>query len=189
MNPYEVVGVLFGVLAVWLTVRENIWCWPTGLVNVGLFIVVFSETHLYANARLQVVYVVLCLYGWYAWLHGGHDHGALRVSRTPVRMMALFGILGAAGALIWGLTLRRYTDASLPFWDSATTSGSLVAQGMQTRKWVENWVIWIAVDTVYVGMFLYKQLYPTAALYALYLALAVMGRVEWKKALAAARPA
>jgi nicotinamide mononucleotide transporter len=189
VSLYEVVGVAFGVVAVWLTVRENIWCWPTGLVNVGLFIIVFYEARLYADMGLQVVYVALCLYGWYAWLHGGRDQGALSVARTPARIMALLGVLGPGVALALGLTLRHHTDASLPFWDSALTSGSLAAQWMQTRKWIENWVVWIAVDTVYVGVYLYKDLYLTAALYAVFLALAVTGLIEWKKALAAARPA
>ena len=185
MSLYEIVGVAFGAVAVWLTVRENIWCWPTGLVNVGLFIVVFYRARLYADMGLQVVYVALCLYGWYAWLHGGRDHGALRVSRTPSRVLSVTLVLVAGAGLVLGLALRRHTDASLPFWDSATTSGSLAAQWMQTRKWIENWVVWIAVDVVYVGVYLYKDLYLTAALYAVFLVLAVMGLVKWKKTLGA----
>ena len=186
MSANQAVAALFGLLAVWLTVRESVWCWPIGLVNVGLYFLVFDEARLYANMGLQAVYVALCLYGWYAWLHGGPDKGVLHVSRTPRWAMVLLAVLGAAGALALGLILRHHTDASLPFWDSATTSYSLVAQWMQTRKWIENWWIWIAVDTVYVPMFLYQELYPTAALYAVFLALAMMGLVQWKKALGAA---
>jgi nicotinamide mononucleotide transporter len=181
MNPYELAGVLFGVVSVWLTTRENVWCWPTGLVNVGLFIVVFGQAKLYADMGLQLVYVALCLYGWYEWLHGGKDHGVLRVSRTPRRLALALGGAGTAFAILLGTALRQHTDAALPFWDSATTSFSLVAQWMQTRKWLETWVVWIAVDVVYVGMYVYKHLHLTAALYVAFLVLAVLGLRSWRQ--------
>jgi len=186
MNPYEIAGVLFGVASVWLTVRENIWCWPTGLVNVGLFILVFFEARLYADMGLQVVYVLLCLYGWYQWLHGGKDRGTLGVSRTPRRKAALLAASGAVFAVVLGVFLKRGTDAALPFWDASTTSFSLAAQWMLTKKYLENWLVWIAVDVVYIGMYLNKALYPTAGLYAVFLVLAVLGLRSWTKALAAA---
>ena len=186
-NPYEAAGVLFGIVAVYLTVRENVWCWPLGLVNVGLFILVFWQAKLYADMGLQVVYVVLCSYGWYEWLHGGANRGALPVSRSPRSTIGLLALLGTAGAGLLGLALARHTDASLPFWDSSTTSFSLVAQFMQTRKWLENWIVWIVVDVVYVGMYWYKSLYPTAGLYAVFLVLAVLGLRQWSQTLTATR--
>lgn len=185
MSGWEVAGVLFGVVSVWLIVKENVWGWPTGLVNVGLFVVVFWQARLYADMGLQVVYVVLCLYGWWAWRHGGRSDGSLAVTRTPRGAFALLAISGAAGAAALGLLLRSHTDAALPFWDSATTSFSLVAQWMQTRKWLENWWVWIAVDVVYVGIYVAKSLFLTAGLYALFLLLAVQGARSWRKTLAA----
>src|SRR5437879_11990050 len=128
MSPYELVGLLFGILSVWLTTRENVWCWPTGLVTVGLYIIVFGQAKLYADMGLQVVYVALCLYGWYEWLHGGPDHGALRVSRAPrAAGLALAGG-GTAFAIGLGAALRRPTDAPLPFLASPTPSPSRAAQ-------------------------------------------------------------
>lgn len=186
MSAWEIAGVLFGVVAVWLTVRQNVWCWPTGLVNVGLFIVVFWQARLYADMGLQVVYVALCAYGWWSWLHGGEGHGALRVSRAPARLLWAVAAGGAVAAFVLGVTLKRHTDASLPFWDSTTTSYSLAAQWLQTRKWIENWTVWIAVDILYVGIYVAKSLYLTAALYAVFLALAVRGHLEWRRDLAAA---
>ena len=183
MNAWEVGGVVFGVAAVWLTVKENVWCWPVGLVNVALFIVVFWQARLYADMGLQVAYVALCLYGWWAWLHGGADHGFLRVSRAPRRAVAALALAGTLGAAALGLTLDRHTDASLPFWDSTTTSFSLVAQALQTKKWIENWLVWLAVDAVYVGIYVWKGLYLTAGLYAVFLVLAAKGLVEWRRAL------
>jgi nicotinamide mononucleotide transporter len=184
MSLHEAVGVSFGIVAVWLTTRQNVWCWPTGLVNVGVFAVVFYEARLYADMGLQVVYVGLLLYGWYQWLHGGPGHGTLAVSRTPAAALAVLALAGAAGAALLGFTLYRHTDASLPFWDSSTASFSLVAQWMQARKWLETWVLWIVVDVVYVGIYVYKQLYATAGLYAVFIALAVLGLVEWRRSLA-----
>src|SRR5262249_57865006 len=108
------------------------------------------------------------------------DHGALSVSRTPGRWRGPLLVAGCAGAGLLGFLLQRTTDASLPYWDSSTTTFSLVAQWMQTRKWFENWLLWIVVDVVYVGMYLYKHLLLTAALYAVFLALAVMGHREWR---------
>jgi nicotinamide mononucleotide transporter len=183
MNPYEAVSVVFGVISVWLTARENVWCWPTGLVNVGLAIVVFAQARLYADMGLQVVYVAACLYGWWAWLHGGQDHGELKVSRVPLWLgagLAAAGILFAAGL---GKLLQEYTNAALPFLDSTLTSFSLVAQWMLTRKWIENWVVWLAVDVVYVGMFVFKGLYLMAGLYGVFLGLAVMGLHAWGRSL------
>ena len=184
MSAWEIVGVLFGVVSVWLIVRENVWGWPTGLVNVGLFIVVFWQARLYADMGLQVIYVALCSYGWWAWTHGRSGSGRFEVTRTPRAARWLLGAGGAAGALLLGSLLRGHTDAALPYWDSATTSFSLVAQWMQTRKWLENWWVWIAVDTLYVGIYVTKGLFLTAGLYVLFLALAVEGARTWRKSLA-----
>jgi nicotinamide mononucleotide transporter len=183
MNPVEAVGVLFGVASVWLIARENVWGWPTGLVNVALFAVVFHEAKLYADMGLQGVYLVLCAYGWYAWRRGGPAHGALRVTRTSAAAGLGLGALGAVGAVLLGGVLHRHTDAALPFLDASTTSFSLVAQWMQTRKRIENWVVWIAVDIVYVGMYVYKALYLTAGLYLLFLGLAAVGWTTWRRSL------
>jgi nicotinamide mononucleotide transporter len=185
MSPTEIAAFLFGVLAVWLTTRENPWCWPLGLVNVALSGIVFYEARLYADTGLQGVYFALCLYGWYAWLRGGEHHGALAVSRAPRRWLAGLAAAGALFAVLFGFALRRFTDASIPFWDSSTTAFSLVAQALQTRKWIENWPLWIAVDVVYVGMYVYKSLFLMAGLYLIFLALAVLGHREWTRSLAA----
>jgi len=186
VSPYEAVGVSFGIVAVWLTTRQNVWCWPTGLVNVGVFTVVFYQVRLYADMGLQVVYVGLLVYGWHRWLHGGPGHGTLAVSRAPAGALAALALIGTAGAALLGMALHRHTDAALPFWDSATTSFSLVAQWMQARKWIETWILWIAVDVVYVGIYLQRRLYATAVLYAVFIALALVGLVEWRRSLARA---
>ncbi len=158
-----------------------------GLVNVAAFAVVFADAKLYADMGLQVVYVGLCLYGWWAWLHGGANHGELAVARTPVATWGTLAGIAVAATCALGFGLHRLTDASLPFLDAATASTSLVAQWMQTRKLIENWLVWIAVDVVYVGMYVLKGLWLTAGLYVVFIALAVVGWTLWQQTLATER--
>jgi len=155
-------------------------------VNVVLYAIVFYGAKLYANMGLQVVYAVLSVYGWYEWLHGGENRTKLHVTRTGPRLGAMLALIAVAGSVPLGMLLHRATDAALPFMDSALASTSLVAQWMMTRKKVENWLVWSAVDVLYVGMFIYKGLYLTSALYAVFLALAVRGYVEWRRSMTAA---
>jgi nicotinamide mononucleotide transporter len=182
-HRWEILAVIFGITSVYLSTRENIWSWPTALVNVSLYFVVFYEAKLYADMGLQAVYFALSLYGWYEWLYGGENRTELHVSRITRTLGVRLLVIGVAAAAILGTGLARFTDAAIPYLDSATTSTSLVAQWMMTRKILENWAVWVAVDVVYVGMFIYKKLYLTAGLYTVFLVLAVIGYVQWKKSL------
>jgi nicotinamide mononucleotide transporter len=184
-NRWEILAVLFGIISVYLSTRENIWSWPTALINVGLYFVVFYEAKLYADMGLQVVYFALSLYGWYEWLYGGENRTELHVSRTSRTLGVRLIVIGVVCAATLGTVLARFTDAALPYLDSATTSTSLVAQWMMTRKILENWAVWAVVDVVYVGMFIFKKLYLTAGLYSVFFVLAVMGYVQWKRSLTA----
>jgi nicotinamide mononucleotide transporter len=185
---WEVLAVVTGIISVYLSTREHIWSWPTALVNVALYFVVFLEAKLYADMGLQVVYFVLSLYGWYEWLYGGENRTELHVSRASRQLGVRLVVIGAACAALLGTLLARFTDAALPYVDSATTSTSLVAQWMMTRKILENWAVWAVVDVVYIGMFVFKGLYLTAGLYTVFLVLAIMGYVQWKRSLMAREP-
>src|SRR5687768_6816238 len=159
-SSLEVIAAAFGVISVYLSTRQNIWSWPTAIVNVALYIVVFYQGRLYGQMALQPVYLALSIYGWYQWLHGGAHHSTLKVSRASPRLLALLGTLIVAGWLIIAMILRR-TDAALPWTDALLTSTSLAAQWMMTRKILENWILWIAVDIAYVPMFISQGLYAT----------------------------
>ena len=185
MSPLELFAALVGAVSVYLSVRQNVWSWPTAIVNVLLYVVVFFREKLYADMGLQVVYAIISAYGWYHWLYGGAERSELRVSRTPLRERLVLSLLVVAGAASLGTLFARATDASLPYLDSSLTATSLAAQWMMTRKYLENWLVWIAVDVVYVPMFIYKRLYPTAALYAVFLVLATMGYVQWRRSMSA----
>jgi len=151
--------------------------------------VVFTDARIYGAASLQAVYVVVSVYGWYEWRHGGTGHGRLAVSRTPPRWAVGLGAAGVLGAVAFGLFLKHRTDAALPFPDAATTAFSLVAQWMATRKWLENWLVWIVVDAAYVAIYVSQRLYPTAGLYAAFLVLATLGYREWRSSMRAPRGA
>lgn len=183
MSPLEITAVVFTLANVWLAVKQNIWTWPTGIVSVILYGIVFYQSRFYSNAGLQIVYLVLSIHGWYEWLHGGANYGELHVRKTTARQW--IGCI-AAGivltvAIFW--ILRWANHATFPFWDAFTTAFSLVGQWMMNEKLLENWMIWLLVDIVYVPMFLFGHVVATAALYALFCVLAVRGYVEWKQSL------
>lgn len=182
-TPLEALAALFGAVSVYLSVRENVWSWPTAIVNVTLYILVFFRAKLYADMALQVVYIAISVYGWHQWLHGGAGKTTLAVSRLTGRLAALLVAIGAVSVLLLGSVLGRYTDAALPWLDSATTATSLIAQWMMAKKILENWLVWVAVDVVYIGMFLFKSLTLTAALYAVFLVLSAAGYFQWRKSL------
>lgn len=150
-----------------------------------LYAVVFFEAKLYADMGLQALYFALSVYGWWAWVRGGEKHEGLRVSTLAWPARAALLVVGAAGGLLLGAVLHRLTDASLPFADSTLASFSIVAQWLQTRKRLETWVLWIAVDLFYVAMFIYKDLHLTAGLYAVFLLLAALGFRDWRRSMAA----
>ncbi|MGB5296536.1 MAG: nicotinamide riboside transporter PnuC [Thermoanaerobaculia bacterium] len=183
MISLELVAVVLTLFAVYLTARQILWCWPLAMVSVTLYALVFYQAKLYADMGLQGLYFGLAIYGWWAWRHGGEDHGELYVTLATTRMRLVLVVIGAGVGILLGQTLSRFTDASLPFMDSALTSFSIVGQWMQTRKLLEAWLVWLGVDVFYVGMFLYKGLYLTAALYAVFLVLAVMGFLSWRRSM------
>jgi nicotinamide mononucleotide transporter len=185
LSPLEISAAVFGAWSVWLSVRQNILSWPTAIVNVVLYGIVFYEAKLYADMGLQVIYTILSIYGWYQWLYGGEGHSELHVSRTSRSLAVRLLFLAVVSAVMLVTLLRRTTDAALPFMDSALTTASLVAQWMMTRKLLENWLVWITVDVFYVGMFIYKGLCVTAVLYAVFLGLAVKGWIDWRRSMRA----
>lgn len=181
-SPLEGIAAAFGLVSVYLSTRQNIWSWPTAIVNVCLYTVVFYNSRLYGQMGLQTVFLILSIYGWYQWLHGGEQKTKLRVSRASPRLLMILGAVNLVAWIALAAILRR-TDAAIPWLDALLTTTSLVAQWMMTRKILENWIIWIVLDTVYVPMFMSQRLYATALLYTAFLVLAVMGFVEWRRSL------
>lgn len=181
----ELVAVVTGFTCVWLAARESIWNFPVAIFSCVLYVFVYFQARLYSDCGLQGLFIVLSLYGWYEWLYGGRGKTELGVSRTTGREWLLGALFAVVFTLSFGYYLRHHTDAALPYLDSFTTAGSIVAQYLLTRKRVENWLLWIAVDVIYVPVLWYKELYPTSLLYALYLGLAAYGYWQWRRDLLA----
>ncbi len=182
-NWLEVAGVITGFICVYLNARENIWGWPMGIISCFLYIFIMYNARFYADMWLQVVYVFLNAYGWYEWLYGGTNQQALTV--THIRRQEVF-ILLPAGILLTTVAFYYFstqTDAAQPFWDSFNTAFSLVAIYLQAKKRLESWIIWITVDIIYVPLFFFRELYPTAVLYLAYLFLATMGYFMWRNSM------
>lgn len=184
----EVLGFATGALCVWLVVRQHVANWPIGIANNILFIVLFAQAGLYADAGLQIVFIALAAFGWWSWTHGGGPEaaGALPVRRTTRTEWVWLAAAGVLGVLGLTLLLGWATDSTVPFWDAATTGLSLAATYGQCRKLVESWWLWIAADLVYIPLYVSKELHLIALLYVGFLALCVAGLVGWRRSLPAA---
>ncbi|MFD5427112.1 nicotinamide riboside transporter PnuC [Streptomyces sp. NPDC127084] len=183
----EVLGFGSGALCVWLVARQHIANWPIGIANNVLFILLFTQAGLYADAALQVVFITLAVYGWWTWTHGGGPGSdALPVRRTTRTEWTWLLAAGVVATFTLTLLLDRATDSTVPFWDALTTALSLMATYGQCRKRLESWWLWISADVVYVPLYAYKELYLTALLYAGFMALCVNGLRSWSRDLAAA---
>lgn len=181
MSTIEIIATLSGLACVILTIRQNIWCWPTGLLMVSLYIAIFYQAKLYSDMGLQVVYIVLQIYGWHQWLHGGPKNSRLAVRSIGPGTFAAWCAAAVVLTAGLGLTMQRYTDAALPYWDATTTVLSLIAQYLMARKVIESWLLWITVDVLSIGIYIVKDLHLTAGLYSVFLVLATLGFLAWKK--------
>jgi nicotinamide mononucleotide transporter len=177
----EVSGVISGILCVYLAAKNNIWSWPLAIISVLIYTHIFFEEKLYADAGLQVYFLFTNIYGWYFWNKSSHTQ-----VKTPIvqasKKTILLSILGIIlFTFLLGTFLFKSTDASFPYIDSFCTACSLIAQFFLARKIIENWLIWIFVDIIYVGVYLIKDLHLTAGMYALYIFIAAMGFINWKR--------
>jgi nicotinamide mononucleotide transporter len=182
-TPLELISFLLSVITVWLNIYQSHWGWLFAIISCATYAAVFFGARLYGDFGLQIVFIVVSVWGWYQWLRGGVGHTVLRVSTLDKRgwLVALIG-WGLGYAVLAGF-LARYTDTDVPHIDGFLTAGSLLAQLLMSRKKVENWHLWIIVDVLYVGLYAYKQLMLTAALYAIFIVMAYIGLRMWQKSL------
>jgi nicotinamide mononucleotide transporter len=180
-NWLEIAGFLATLVGIWLTTRRLLICWPVVLAADVLYLVVFYRARLFSDALLQVFFVAFTLYGWWHWWRDAREEGEVRVVPLSVQGWIAGLAAGAVGAVLLGWLMVR-VGAALPRLDAALTSYSLVASWWQARKHTANWWLWIAVNLVYIGEYLYKDLLLTAVLYLLLVMLAVMGVADWRRA-------
>jgi len=184
-NWLEATGLISGLLCVVLLIRQNIWTWPIGLLYSLVSIVVFLRAHLYADLALHVFYVVMNAYGWYYWTFAkrpSETTGLPVTNASPAIVLALIASVTVATATL-GWFLANRTDAAVPYWDSATTTMSFAAMWLQARKHIENWIVWLVVDIVATGIYLYKGLEMYAVLYCVYIGMAFAGWLAWRQSM------
>lgn len=193
MSVIEIVGACIGLLYLILEYKANVWLWPVGIVMSVFYVIIYVSGKFYADAALQVYFIGANVYGLLKWTvsrrrarsgvsEPGRDE--IQISSTPKRL--LLPLLLATAAL-WTLiyfVLHTYTDSPVPLGDAFTTALSIVAMWMLSRKYIEQWWLWVVVNVVCVVLYFWKQLYPTAILYTVYVVVAVLGYFRWKKELA-----
>lgn len=185
-NWFEFVAAVITAFSIWLATKENIWYYPTGVVALVMYTEIYFTSKLYAESVLQIVCLALMLYGWYEWLHGGANKKELPVTRTPQWAWTRGVIAGILGSLLVIAFQLRFTDNPNPYVDSSLLVWSLVAQWMTARKWIENWILWIVINTFSVPLYIVRHLWFTAGLYVALWILAVVGYIQWRKTLVAA---
>lgn len=185
MGATEIVAALLGVINVVLVVRRSTWNYPFGLAMVALYFFVFAHAKLYSDALLQIFFFAIQIYGWWAWYHAVHvDRGvSVRWMSWRERMPWIAGT--ALAILVWGTGMARFTDAAAPYVDATTAGLSVAAQILQSLRRIESWALWICVDVIALGLFTWRGLLVTTALYGLFLILSVIGLIEWQKRVAA----
>ncbi len=176
----EIIGVITGLLCVLLAAINNIWNWPIAIISVGIYIFIFFNTHLYADMGLQVYFMAMNFYGWYHWSRKPANDTKAPVLLIKKKEITYSVIAIIVFTFILGSVLK-YTTASYPYVDSFCTACSLVAQVFLARKVLENWLIWIFVDIIYVGVYVFKHLDLTAIMYAIYIGIALLGYLDWRR--------
>lgn len=184
-TPLELLSFILSVATVWLNIRQNHWAWLLAILSSAMYGAVFFQSKLYGDMGLQVVFITVSVWGWYQWLHGDETHARLPVTQLtwPGRAVAMLGWLVAFIALAWFLV--SFTDTDVPFADGFLTAGSLVGQLLLSRKKLENWHVWIVVDVLYVALYVHKGLMLTALLYGLFVVMAAIGLVAWRRSMLA----
>jgi nicotinamide mononucleotide transporter len=175
----EVLGFITGLACVILAARRNVWTYPIGIANNLVFVVLFAGNGIYASAALQIVFLGFGVHGWWRWtrrIEQDPDY----VATAPRRVIVPLVVSGVVGtALLWWM-LTVFTDSHVALADAATTAGSLVAQYMLNRKWIQNWFVWIAVDIAFAALALSQGLWITAVLYVLFIAISAGGWWSWR---------
>ena len=185
MSIWEIIGTVLGVIGVVLMIRQNVWGWPVGLVQVAVYAWVFFDAKLYSDALLQIAFFLIQAYGWWHWLRGGSATAPLPVTRLTPAALAGSAVAGLVLTGAWGTLMHLKTDAAMPWWDAFILVFSLLAQWWQARKILENWPLWVVVNTVAIGVYWAKDLKLTSGLYLIFWALALWGWREWRRSLPA----
>lgn len=179
LKPIELVAAGLGLVNVGLVALRSVWNYPFGIVMVALYAWIFFAAKLYSDALLQLFFLAVQFYGWWYWLRGRAEAGEVLVELLPLRARAAWLAGCAVATAGWGALMHYQTDASFPWWDAAIAMLSVAAQILLSRRFLENWMLWIAVDVLAVPLYAAKGLYVTAVLYIVFLGISVAGLIGW----------
>lgn len=184
-NWIEIVGAILSLIYLYLSINQKVSLWFFGIVSSVFYIVVFFQSKLYADMSLQFYYVVISVYGWINWKHGkSGDREELPTTKASGTLLIKISIATGFIYLVYYFVLAKFTDSTIPKVDSLVGALSVIGTWMLARKLLENWIVWIVVDGLCVGLYIYKELYPTTVLFTIYTAMSVIGYRQWKKSLA-----
>ncbi len=181
MNYLEIFGTIIGLLYLWLEYKASIYLWIVGIIMPAIYIFVYHNAGLYADMGINVYYLFAAIYGWIVWQKGDSKKKELPIRRAPQRTYLPLTLVFIASFVLIGWVLIDYTDSTVPWLDSFTTALSIVGMWLLAKKYVEQWLAWIAVDVVSCGLYIYKGLDFTAVLYGLYSVIAIFGYYKWRK--------
>lgn len=189
MDPIEWIAAALGFVNVALLVRRSVWNYPFGAAMVALYVTIFWKARLYGEAGLQVFFFAAQLWGWWLWIKVEDRHNRVPVGWLTMRERLAWGAGTLAAGLSAAWVMHRYTNAAAPFADGPVTAASVAAQILLSLRKTENWVLWVAIDVVSIGLYLWRGLYPTAGLYVAFLIMSVLGLIEWKRSMTAGEKA
>ncbi len=181
----EIVAVTFGLVSVWFSAKENIWVYPTGIINVLLYVYLCISVKLYADALINAYYFVLSVYGWYNW--GRVKQGPLVVSKSSFSLRVKTVLAVCAIFILLYILLKKYTDSDVPAWDALSTSFAFMAMWLMAKKKIEHWVGWMITNCIAIPLYYYKGMAITSLQYLVFLSFAIYGFVLWKRKLHYAR--
>jgi nicotinamide mononucleotide transporter len=187
MEYLEIIGTFVGLVYLWLEYHASIYLWVASVVMPIVYTFIFFDAGLYADMGIQIYYVLASIYGFICWKwtitrkNNKNSEEKLKITHAPRRLITPMSVISIALTIVIAYILIAFTDSNVPWWDSFTTSLSIVAMWMMARKYIEQWWAWLVVDVVSAGIYLYKELYFTAGLYALYAVIAYFGYKKWKE--------
>lgn len=183
---FEPLAVAFSLAAVALAVRPYALNWPVAMIGTAMYFIIFRNVKLYSDMLLQLVFIGLQIYGWWQWSRRKQGE-SLPITRIVAGYWPRLALFTLAGWLAWTFTVIRIRpDAAMPWMDGLTAALSVLAIVLQAGKKLENWWIWILADLIYIPLYLNMDLPWTAALYAVFVLIAIAGERNWRRQLNAA---
>ena len=181
MQTIEIIGALIGLLYLYFEYRASRWLWPVGVLMPLFYVWIFFQSRFYADMGINVYYFFASIYGWIRWNREKNEGTGLPITPTPKRLILPLIVIGLTLFALIALILHRYTDSPVVVGDSLTTALSILGMWMLAQKHVEQWWLWFVVNIISCGLYLWKGLYPTATLFAIYSVISVFGYYKWRR--------